>query len=385
MLASPPLELQQLSIALQSVIKRSIAEHRGWIGFDQFMQQALYYPGLGYYSNGLPKFGEEGDFVTAPTIGNLFATCLARQCAQIIENGNAPNIYEFGAGGGRLVTDLLLALEQLNRLPDTYTIIETSAGLVQQQREQVALLPVALREKVKWVETLPDSFAGIIIGNELLDAIPFKRFEVSPDNQLLELGVSLQEDQFIWAAGPALPENPSIDNLPALYPGYVSEVSVQANAWIDTIGRKLTKGVILLIDYGFKRSEFYHHDRNSGTLMCHYRHHSHDDVFFWPGLQDITAHVDFSAVAFAAEAAGLTLCGYCDQANFLLSCGLLKLIENQAGNESDPATYLAQTSQVKKLIMPHEMGELFKVIALGRGDQPALMGFSNRNLQEQLN
>jgi len=293
------------------------------------------------------------------------------------------NVYEFGAGDGTLGLDLLAALEKLNQLPERYFIVETSADLRQRQQQQLKQLGEQINSRVTWLEQLPPSFNGVIIGNELLDAMPCKRFETDLSGSCKELGVACENEQFYWKTSTLNDVAP-----PAgikLEPGYRSERMLQAEAWTSTIGAALESGVLLLIDYGFPRAEYYHSDRSRGTLMCHYRHHNHSDPFFWPGLQDITCHIDFTAIAEAGRSQGLTLSGYCDQANFLMSCGLLDILQLRQGNDpTQSAQVMALAAEVKKLTMPHEMGELFKVIALSRNYPFPLTGFSRRNLADRL-
>jgi SAM-dependent MidA family methyltransferase len=350
----------------------------GWLSFADFMSAALYAPGFGYYTAGARKFGTEGDFVTAPELTPLFARTLARQAAEIMAM-SAPAILEAGAGSGRLAADLLLALEALNSLPERYFILEVSADLRDRQRERLATQAPHLCERVVWLDDLPESFAGLVLGNELLDAMPVHRVlwqENTGDNAILEQGVALDAaGQFGWQTRPATGRLRAAAQRLAeehrIPPGFESEVPLAAPAWVAAWGERLTEGALLLIDYGFPRHEFYHPDRHGGTLMCHYRHHAHPDPFFLPGLQDITAHVDFTGIIEAAFAAGLELSGYTNQAQFLLNAGLLQELERLP-----PAT-LKAASATQKLIAPHEMGELFKVMALGKGLTKPLSGFVN--------
>jgi SAM-dependent MidA family methyltransferase len=383
MLPTPDQLLATRSGRLAETIQRDIALNAGWIGFDQFMQHALYSPGLGYYSGPLQKFGEQGDFITAPMLGDLFAQCMGRQVAEVLDHLDGANVYEFGAGDGTLATDLLRYLEKHKQLPGTYFIVETSADLRQRQQQQLRQLGDQTIARVTWLEQLPTSFNGVIVGNELLDAMPCKRFETDLDGRCKELGVACENGQFYWktSAVAEVAAPPGIQ----FEPGYQSERMLQAEAWARTIGAALESGVLLLIDYGFPRAEYYHPDRSQGTLMCHYRQHSHGDPFFWPGLQDITCHIDFTAIAEAGRSQGLTLSGYCDQANFLMSCGLLDILQlRQSNDPAQSAQLMALAAEVKKLTMPHEMGELFKVIALSRNYPIPLTGFSRRNLADRL-
>lgn len=379
---------QRHSLQLSEAIASLITESNGWIGFDQFMELILYAPELGYYSGRLQKFGATGDFITAPLMGDLFARCIASQCADIITTLQPKNnrvcIYEFGAGTATLAVDLLSALAAIDRLPQQYVIIETSAWLQQRQAETVSAVPAEIRERIVWHAVLPQKITGIVLANELIDAIPCKRFEVDRSGAILELGVALDNRAFRWASGAVIDADCYRFDTAALAAGYQSELGLRAKAWVATIGALLQQGVMLLIDYGFAAREFYHPQRAAGTLMCHYRHHAHSEPFWWPGLQDVTAHVDFTAVARAGKQAGMDLAGYCNQANFLLSCGLIDILAASqpavdSGDENAIRRRLALASEVKQLTMPHQMGELFKVIALTKQYPHPLKGFSQRN------
>ncbi len=385
MLPEPDSELIAQSRQLQQLIAREIQQHDGWIGFDHFMDLALYAPDLGYYRSALEKFGEQGDFVTAPLLGDLFGRCIARQCAQVIVSMENASLYEFGAGDGSLAVAVITELDKLGALPDCYYIMETSAGLKQRQRSSLEDLNPELKSRVKWMDQLPDAINGVVVGNELLDAMPCKRFEVDAHGKIHELGVCNFDARFGWGMSSHLMSNIDWLRKKNLGSGYQSELPMQAAAWVSTVGEKIDQGIMLLIDYGFPRQEFYHPDRNQGTLMCHYRHYAHTDPFFWPGLQDITTHIDFTAIAEAGAVSGLRMLGFCDQANFLLSCGLTDILaDSQTG--SDPVTkeILKLNVEVKKLTMPHEMGELFKVIAMGKEFQENLVGFQTRNQVRRL-
>lgn len=385
MLPEPDSELIAQSRQLQQLIAREIQQHDGWIGFDHFMDLALYAPDLGYYRSALEKFGEQGDFVTAPLLGDLFGRCIARQCAQVIVSMENASLYEFGAGDGSLAVAVITELDKLGALPDCYYIMETSAELKQRQRSSLEDLNPELKSRVKWMDQLPDAINGVVVGNELLDAMPCKRFEVDAHGKIHELGVCNFDARFGWGMSSHLMSNIDWLRKKNLGSGYQSELPMQAAAWVSTVGEKIDQGIMLLIDYGFPRQEFYHPDRNQGTLMCHYRHYAHTDPFFWPGLQDITTHIDFTAIAEAGAVSGLRMLGFCDQANFLLSCGLTDILaDSQTG--SDPVTkeILKLNVEVKKLTMPHEMGELFKVIAMGKEFQENLVGFQTRNQVRRL-
>jgi SAM-dependent MidA family methyltransferase len=365
------------SATLQTLIRQTIDEAGGQITFEQFMDLALHAPGLGYYSSHKIKFGEQGDFVTAPEISPLFGQCLANQCQQILTQVIAGSLLEVGAGRGLLAGHILQHLQQLDALPVEYLILETSGDLCEQQQQHLHQTIPELDNRIRWLNHLPEDFRGVIVANELLDAMPVQRF-LQSDDGLKQLGVEIVDDGFDYClmdADEALQQR--ITPL-SLAQGYSSEVNFQAESWIGSMADVLQRGVMLLIDYGFPRHEFYHPQRQQGTLMCHYRHRAHDNPFTHIGLQDITAHVDFTAMAEAASTAGLDVLGYTNQASFLISNGLEQLL-----NASDPdnvKAHLAMTQQVKTLTMPSEMGELFKVIALGKDMDIALQGFA---LQDQ--
>lgn len=375
-LPEPSAEERAREAALVARLRAEIRESGGAIPFAHYMEQALYAPGLGYYTGGLRKFGEGGDFVTAPELGSVFARCLARQCRQALSITGG-SILEAGAGSGALAAELLLELERLGALPERYFILELSTELRARQAETLQARAAHLCVRVSWLDALPPlGFHGVVLGNELLDALPVERFRMR-DGQAVRLGVGIAEDRFVWR------EMDIDDRLrPRLAPlnladGYESEAGLAAEGWVRSVADILERGVLLLIDYGFPRAEFYHPDRAHGTLMCHYRHRAHTDPFAYLGLQDITAHVDFTAIANAATGAGLDLLGYASQAMFLLGCGL----DEVAGTlmTGDDRARLAVTNEIKKLTLPQEMGELFKVIALGRGIHAPLQGFAAQN------
>lgn len=385
---------QKLVERIQSKIQLA----NGWISFADFMAEALYAPGLGYYAAGSSKFGQSGDFVTAPEITPLFAGALANQLAEIMAL-SAPHIIEAGAGTGRLAATLLLALEAMNATPVSYAILELSADLRERQAQLIQQKAPHLADRVVWLDTLPTAFSGAIIGNELIDAMPVHLVEWA-EQGIQEIGVRWNQG-FAYSPRPAngklLEVAQSIANdaeyrgdpLPA---GYLSEINLAGPAWAASWGAILAQGALLLIDYGFPAHEFYHSDRNSGTLMCHYRHHAHSDPFYLPGLQDITTHVDFTALIAAAFPEGLELLGYASQGQFLLNCGILDLLDQQVTEQSDgdfgKAASIKAAASVNKLILPQEMGELFKVIAMGknlaRAPGKTLLGFSRSDRSHQL-
>jgi SAM-dependent MidA family methyltransferase len=362
-------------------LAREIEAAGGWIDFARYMEGALYTPGLGYYSGGAAKLGGEGDFVTAPELTPLFGATLARQVAQILEYAPG-DVLELGAGSGRLAADLLVALDEVGRLPERYRILEPSADLRERQAQSAAALPPALRGRIEWLERLPDAIAGVVLANEVLDALPVHLLVWSGDG-VRERGVTRRGEAFAFEDRPlaqgALLERARVIAPP---PPYLSEIGLAAPALIASLAERLARGALLFIDYGFGSAEYYHVQRSRGTLMCHYRHRAHEDPLFLPGLQDITAHVDFGAVARAGEAAGLELLGYTTQAHFLVNLGITELLARTPPEQA--RRYLPLAAQAHKLLSPAEMGELFKVIALGRAVPSSLAGFARGDLSRLL-
>ena len=384
-LPPPNDEAQVFSHRLSEKIQTVINQAGGWISFPQFMELALYSPGLGYYSGGARKFGGAGDFVTAPEMTPLFGRTLARTIAPVL-SASAPIVTEVGAGTGKLASDLLLALEAMGQLPQRYDILELSAELTERQRLHLQATIPHLMDRIRWLSELPDSLCGVIIGNEVLDAMPVELVHWDRDaaNQIQRLGVGIEtvDDCVRFVTKPAPPEHAAS---PALFEyvgvlakkydwpdNYTTEIPEAGPAWISTLAQRLSRGALLLIDYGFPRHEFYHHERTGGTLMCHYRHRAHPDPYFWPGLQDITAHVDFTSIAEAGFDAGLEVTGYCTQAGWLMDAGLLELLaaEQPADFTQTDAKWIRTQHAIQTLLSPAEMGEFFKVILLTR-DLPA--------------
>jgi SAM-dependent MidA family methyltransferase len=370
----------QSSLALIERIQAAMAATGGSLGFDEFMAMALYEPGLGYYSGGMARFGAGGDFVTAPLISSLFSRTLARQAAQCLAVTGGM-ILELGAGTGQMAADVLTELASLDRLPEEYLILEVSGALRQQQRETLTARVPALAERVRWLDRLPERpLAGVVLANEVLDALPVKRFEVAAQG-LQELKVKREQERFAWQHSPApaalVQAVAAIEAElgEALPIGYQSEWCPQLKPWLASLADVLGQGVVFFIDYGYPRREYYHRQRAAGTLMCHYRHRAHDDPLILPGLQDITAFVDFSGVAEGALAAGFDVLGFAPQAQFLLGAGLLELMA-QVNAEPGSREALLLAQQVKTLTLPGEMGERFKVLALGRDYSAPLAGFS---------
>jgi len=370
---TPEPEAAESSARLVARIAAEIEAAGGWIPFSRFMELALYAPGLGYYSGGARKFGGAGDFVTAPELSPLFAQTLAAQVAQLMA-ASAPRILEAGAGSGALAVGLLLELERRGTLPERYDILELSGELRVRQQEAVARGAPHLASRVGWLDALPESFSGVVLANELLDALPMN-IVAWREQGIFERGVALEDGAFAWQERPATGALLAVSQGLTFAAPYVSEINLAARAWVSEWGRILKQGALLLIDYGFPQREYYHPQRAEGTLMCHYRHHAHGDPFWLPGLNDITAHVDFTAIAEAGFDAGLDVLGYTSQAQFLLNCGLAQLLEQRQGDGA--AAYAALTSGAQKLISPAEMGELFKVLMLGRGIGEPLPGFAS--------
>lgn len=350
-----------------------IRQAGGWLPFSQYMDAALYAPGLGYYAAGAAKLGASGDFVTAPEMTPLFGRTVAHAIVPVLaETGGA--VLELGAGSGALAIDILGELERLDMLPMQYAILEVSADLRQRQRERFARELPHLAGRVQWLDALPAHFTGAILGNEVLDALPVELVHWT-GNGPQSRGVAAQGTGFAWQDRAM--DDPALRTRAealGLAPGYVSEINLASEALIASLAQCLDHGLILMIDYGFGASEYYHPQRSMGTLRAHYRHHALDDPFYLPGLCDLTAHVDFSAVARAGRAAGLTLAGYASQANFLLNAGLTGLLMEISPD--DAAAYLPQANAVQRLVSPAEMGDLFKAIAWTQGEIAPLAAFA---------
>lgn len=377
------------SARLADRVHEVIAAAGGWISFERFMTLALYEPGLGYYSAGARKLGAAGDFVTAPEVAPVFSRCLAMQCEEVLRTLATPDavILELGAGSGVMAAALLTELERRDALPAAYWILDVSADLRERQRETLAACVPQLLERVRWLDTLPESFSGVIVANEVLDALPVERFAIR-GGQVNALGVAAQLGRLEYAeARAAAPLQEAVRRIEAdlgapLPDGYVSETRLGLAPWLGALAERMTRGVMLLVDYGLPRREYYSVERTEGTLLCHFRHRFHDDPFARLGLQDITAWVDFTAVAEAAEAAGMELCGYTTQAHFLIGCGIVDFIANVA--DLDVADRVNLSRQIMMLTLPAEMGERFKVIALAKGYDAPLRGFAVRDLRHTL-
>ena len=382
-LPAPPPELAAISQVLGERVLAAL-ERDGPLPFERYMAMALYEPGLGYYVNGLHKFGTAGDFVTAPEQGALFAKAVARQIDEVARQLKPDyTLLEPGAGSGALARDLLQALAHK---PARYLILEPSAALRAVQRATLAGLAPELSQRVEWITAPPDDgFDGLIVANEVLDALPVAAFSIGPDGPL-ERCVSVVDARLAWLDQPPRPrlltaleqlEQALERRLPT---GYQSELCLDLAGWLDTVTRPLRRGAVLLIDYGYPRSEYYLPERSSGTLVCHYRHRAHFDPFVWPGLTDLSAFVDFSAVADAGIDCGLDLAGFTTQADFLLALRAHEAIEAAR----DDSTRLRLAGEFKRLVMPGEMGEKFKILAFTRDLDPILSGLGPSDLRHRL-
>lgn len=370
-LPTPSNDALASSERLTQRIIEQIRDAGGWMPFHTYMQMALYEPGLGYYVAGAQKFGEAGDFVTAPELGPLFARCMAQQCAQLLRLDPSLHLLEFGAGSGRLAVDLMTELQRLDALPGSYHILEPSPDLQQRQQQAVQASHADWVDRVQWASELPnEGFRGIVIANEVLDAMPVRRLRVDRDD-INEMGVSELDGKLHWQVGE------SNENLSHLLPdglpnGYETEMNPQLKPWLSALSTISKELLVLIIDYGYPAREYYLEERIQGTLMGYYRHRAISDPFLYPGLQDLTAHVDFTSVAEAALEAELDVLGYTSQALFLMATGL-----EQWAQDCDPEDvqkHLQFSSEIKTLTLPSEMGERFKVMALGRGSLVNAMG-----------
>jgi SAM-dependent MidA family methyltransferase len=366
---------------LSELIRNDITAQGGWIPFSRFMELALYAPGHGYYTAGARKFGEAGDFITAPELSTLFGRTVARQLVEVMQ-ASTPHILELGAGSGKLALDILGELERLDQLPESYSILEVSADLRQRQQALLNEKLPHLAARVHWLDALPEMLSGAVIGNEVLDALPVHLLHWT-DSKVLERGVVNTENGFAWQD--RAPENAALSAIAqtiSVPDDYLTEVSPASCGLVASLCERMSKGALLFIDYGFGAREFYHPQRNRGTLMCHYRHRAHDDPFYLPGLQDITAHVDFTAIAEAAIDHGAHFLGYTSQAHFLFNNGVMDFLKEVSPD--DLKAYLPLSAQLQKLTSPAEMGELFKVIALGKGMEQPLAGFLRGDLSRML-
>jgi SAM-dependent MidA family methyltransferase len=385
-LPQPDESARSASRELVRRICEEAARDGGGLAFDRFMELALYTPGLGYYSGGSRKFGAAGDFVTAPELSPLFSRCLAAQVAQVLAQTGGGVVLEFGAGSGVLAADMLEELDRRSALPDVYLILEVSGELRGRQSRLLHHRVPRLASRVRWLDRLPEApLAGVVVANEVLDALPVHRFRIhrgGVQGQQVTCGPAGLSARWSEAPPHLRAAVERIARQVALPDGYCSEVCLRLSPWIASVASCLGRGAALLIDYGYPRSELYHADRRDGTLLCHFRHRAHGDPLLLPGLQDVTAHVDFTAAAEAALAAGLEVAGFTTQAHFLLGCGIEQFLSeaHRAGDSSG----LRAAEQVKRLVLPTEMGERYKVLALTRGLDIGLIGFAGGDLRHRL-
>ena len=365
----------QLSEQLKTKIIQTIHSNDGWISFDRFMELALYDPEFGYYTGSLRKFGEKGDFVTASEISSFFAKTISIQFKEIFRSLDK-NIIEIGAGSGKFALEVIQSLDSENI--DHYFILEISHSLRKHQYDLlIKHLPPHLFSKVLWIDEIPQEYRGIVFCNELLDALPVDLIK-KVSGVYYQKGVGLENDLFIWK------DKPIIDltiydhiNLESLPDDYLIEDAIHIKSWINKINESIAKGVVIIIDYGFNHSEYFHEQRSQGTLMCHFKHHAHDNPLIQVGIQDITSHVNFSYVAREASNIGLNINGFISQANFLINCGILELLEKV--NIEDSALYMKSVSEIQKLLSPSEMGDLFKVMIIEKGMDINFIGLKNNN------
>ena len=376
------------SYAMHEYLTEYIASNNGFITFADYMQQVLYAPALGYYVVGTHKIGEAGDFITAPEISSVFSHCIANAIKPVLRQLPNPVIYEFGAGRGTMAADIIKHLIAENVDIASYCIIEVSADLAERQYQYLARKIPDFINRVVWLTELPDQIQGVILANEVLDAMPVTLFRKTND-AAKELGVSLMQDELVLVQSEQ--ENTRLvervreietDTGQTLENGYTSEVNFVADDWLRELHGFIDKAALLLIDYGYPRREYYHAQRHLGTLMCHYQHHAHTDPFFYPGIQDITSHVDFTAIANAATGCGFQLDGYTTQAHFLLENNFQSILESMS--DGTPESMVILSREVQKLVMPHEMGELFKVIGFSKNLEHGMTGFSNHDLSHKL-
>lgn len=365
----------------------------GWIPFSKYMDIVLYQPAIGYYTGGLQKFGEKGDFITAPEVSPLFGQCLARQMAEVLEHFKETSdektaILEFGAGSGVLAVDILLALEERGALPDQYLILELSAELQQRQQEKIKFAAPHLYDRLTWLSELPtDVSRAVVIANEVLDAMPVESFKLA-EKKTQSLMIGMQDQvlvsQYITTDNNTIEVIKSIEQRSEIvFPeDFCSEYNPAIKGWLAALENKISRMVILLVDYGYNEKEYYHADRSAGTLMCYYRHRAHDNYLWWPGLQDVTAFVNFTDVAYSAVDLEMQVSGYTTQAAFLLACGLSELHAEQVTDDVRQQVELSQ--QIKTLTLPSEMGDRFKVMALTKDYDETLLGFSMLDLRNRL-
>ena len=361
---------------LKDIISKTIKDGEKPIGFDVFMSLALYHSKYGYYRSNKIIFGRHGDFITSPETSDLFGYTLAKQCKKILNNGD---ILEFGAGSGVLAAQVLFELGRLDSLPNKYYIIELSSQLKNRQMETIKNVLPEILNRVEWLTEFPKNFKGVILANEVLDAMPAKRITFSK-GCFVELGVSFRDGNFLWEKF-SNPFDASLVTLPDIsQEGFTTEINIQSNAWVKSLYEQISEGTILLIDYGMNRSDYYHPQRSDGTLKCFFNHQASNDPFCNVGEQDITTSVNFSDIAESAVEVGFQVAGYCTQSMFLISLG----IEKYLSSEKNSNTRIKLAQEVKQLVMPGAMGEVFKVMALSKKQPLKLDGFNEQNLINKL-
>lgn len=379
------------SLRLADLIRAEALASGGALPFDRFMELALYAPGLGYYVAGARKFNRGGDFVTAPAISPLFGLCLARQCREVLAVLDGGDILELGAGAGELAADLLDGLKTAACLPGRYLILEPGPELRERQRDLLRARHPDVMDRIQWLDDLPLGFAGVLVANEVMDALPVHRFQVREEDEIAEILVKPRGTG--WEeVGAEPPSRGLAEAVQALWaqglaqePGYASEINLRLGPWIQALATSMTRGLMLLIDYGYDRADYYRPERGMGTLMCHYRHQAHGDPYVHLGLQDITAHVDFTAAANAGQAAGLAVAGFATQAHFLIALGLDDLLAERMGGDSATAEEdLKWLLGAKQLVLPSAMGERFRVLGLAKDLDQTWAGFSLRDLRGRL-
>lgn len=367
-LAAPDRAAQQHSDKLKQQITDAISEQGGWISFADYMQHCLYQPGLGYYSAGSYKLGQGGDFTTAPETSSLFGRALATHIADAGAQLADYEVLEFGAGSGRLAVAVLEQLARLKCLPQRYLILETSADLQQRQQQLIARENPALASRVEWLSTMPERFTGVILANEVADAMPVHLLAFT-ENNVSEQGVSVEHDKFIWQSRPVqsarLQQKASQIRACIGKQPYLTELNLAAEDWLKTLADSLQQGAVFIIDYGYAMEEYYRPDRRQGTLRCYYRQQAHDNPLLLPGLQDMTAHVNFTALADCAHAAGLDVDGFHEQADFLLA-GDITQLSAELEQQSETLNWLKHSSDLKQLLLPGAMGHQFKILTLSR-------------------
>jgi SAM-dependent MidA family methyltransferase len=383
----PPEAAAGHSARLRDHLTAEINAAGGWLSFERFMDLALYAPGLGYYSGGAQKLGEGGDFTTAPEVSRLFGACVAVQCAEVLREVGVGSVLEIGAGSGRLAADILARLEAMGQLPENYWILEVSADLRQRQREHLEKRLPQLLQRIQWLDRPPaESFDGVILANEVLDALPVARFRWRV-GAVEELGVEIRGKEFAWAARSAnaamLRVCRELSEVAGPWSdGYVSEYCPRLGAWSRAVTQPLRRGAVLWFDYGLPRAQYYLPERHDGTLVCHFRQRLNDDPFANIGLQDITAWVDFTRVAEASREGGFDLAGFTTQAHFLAGLKIDQEMRLAAGGDENHFARLA--NQARQLMMPGEMGERFKAMAWLRGLDIPLSGFALLDLRHSL-